>query len=340
MQSSASLSPESVSEPLGQDLHPDMVWIASGRFVMGSDHHYPEESPAHDVTVDGFWIDKYAVTNEQFARFVDATGYVTTAERPPQAEDYPGALPEMLKAASVVFDKPRQRVDLRNHYNWWTFVAGAQWRHPEGPKSSIDGRARHPVVHVSYEDAEAYARWAGKELPTEAEWEFAARGGLEGAAYAWGEEMTPGGKYMANTWQGEFPLLNLRSDGYEGTAPVGQFPANGYGLFDMIGNVWEWTTDWYAARHEAAKGCCGGDIPKGKREASYDPRQPEIKIPRKVIKGGSFLCAENYCRRYRPAARMAQPVDTSTCHVGLRMVRRASPPRPPRHGCCGGGDHE
>jgi sulfatase modifying factor 1 len=300
-----------------------MVWIAGGSFLMGSDQAYPEESPTHRVTVDGFWIDKYTVTNEEFRKFVDATGYVTTAERVPKAEDYPGALPEMLVAASIVFLNPKQRVDLRNHYNWWTYVPGADWRHPEGPETSIKDRARHPVVHISFEDAEAYAKWVGKDLPTEAEWEFAARGGADGATYAWGEEMTPGGKHMANTWQGEFPWQNLREDGYEGVAPVGQFPPNGYGLYDMIGNVWEWTTDWYNASHPAGKGCCSGSVPKGDREASYDPRQPEIKIPRKVMKGGSYLCAPNYCRRYRPAARMAQPIDTSTCHLGIRLIRRA-----------------
>lgn len=289
---------------------------------MGSDHHYPEEGPTHSATVEAFWIDKYTVTNEQFARFVEATNYVTFAERPPRAEDYPGAKPELLQPASVVFKKPPHPVDLRNHYNWWTYIPGANWRHPEGPRSSIEDRKDHPVVHIAWEDAEAYAKWIGKELPTEAEWEFAARGGLDAMPYAWGEDFTPGGKHMANTWQGDFPWQNLRTDGYEGTAPVGQFPANGYGVFDMIGNVWEWTIDWYSAHLPAAKTCCGGAIPKGKRENSYDPQTPEIRIPRKVIKGGSFLCAPNYCRRYRPAARMAQPIDTSTCHVGLRLIVR------------------
>jgi formylglycine-generating enzyme required for sulfatase activity len=276
--------------------------------------------------VGAFWIDQYAVTNEQFAAFVAATGYVTSAERPPNPEDYPGAKPELLQPASVVFRKPAQRVDLRNYYNWWTYIPGANWRHPEGPESSIADHPQLPVVHIAYEDAEAYARWVGKELPTEAEWEFAARGGLDGATYAWGEEFTPGGKPMANTWQGEFPWQNLLTDGYEGPAPVGQFPANGYGLFDMIGNVWEWTTDWYGAHHSPTTTCCGGAIKKGgDREQSYDPHTPNIRIPRKVIKGGSFLCAPNYCRRYRPAARMAQPIDTATCHIGLRLIVRVKP---------------
>jgi formylglycine-generating enzyme len=302
----------------------NMSFIPGGRFIMGSDQHYPEEAPAHEASVDAFWIDKYTVTNEQFAQFVAKTGYVTSAERPPRAEDYPGAKPEMLRAASVVFCKPKGRVDLGDHYNWWTYVPGADWRHPEGPNSSIDGRLQHPVVHVAYEDAEAYANWIGKELPTEAEWEFAARGGLDGATYAWGEEFAPRSRQMANTWQGEFPWQNLRIDGYEGTAPVGQFPANGYGLYDMIGNVWEWTTDWYSPHHPLHKACCSGAVARGQREQSYDPLLPDIKIPRKVMKGGSFLCAPNYCRRYRPAARMAQPIDTSTCHVGIRLVIRHS----------------
>ena len=300
----------------------NMVWIAGGAFLMGSDRHYPEEAPAHKVTVDGFWMDKYAVTNQQFARFVQATGHITMAERPPNPDDYPGASPEMLQPASVVFRKPDQRVDLSNHYNWWAYVPGADWRHPEGPHSSIAVRAQHPVVHITYEDAEAYAKWSGKEIPTEAEWEFAARGGLEAATYAWGNEFAPGGRRMANTWHGEFPWQNLRIDGYEGAMPVGQFPPNGYGLFDMIGNVWEWTSDWYEARHTAAPCCASFNPQGGLRERSYDPQMPDIRIPRRVIKGGSFLCAPNYCRRYRPAARMAQPIDTSTCHVGLRLIVR------------------
>lgn len=301
----------------------NMSFVPGGTFLMGSDNHYAEEAPAQCATVGGFWIDRYEVTNEQFAKFVSATGYVTSAERVPRAEDYPGAKPEMLRAASVVFQKPAGPVDLRNHYNWWTYVQGADWRHPEGPSSSIEGRPQHPVVHIAYEDAEAYAKWIGKELPTESEWEFAARGGLDGTTYAWGAIFAPDGQHMANTWQGEFPWQNLTTDGYEGTAPVGQFPPNGFGLFDMIGNVWEWTSDWYAGQHRPQKACCGGSVARNwDRENSYDPAVPGIKIPRKVIKGGSFLCAPNYCRRYRPAARMAQPIDTSTCHVGFRLVVR------------------
>jgi formylglycine-generating enzyme required for sulfatase activity len=302
-----------------------MVWVQSGAFLMGSDHHYREEAPAHRVTVDGFWIDRWTVTNEQFRAFVEATSHVTLAERPPNPADYPGALPEMLVPASVVFRKPPHRVDLRNHYNWWTYVPGADWRHPHGPGSSVQSLERHPVVHVAYEDAEAYARWAGKELPTEAEWEFAARGGLDGATYAWGEEFAQGGLMMANTWQGEFPVENLMLDGFEGTAPVGSFPPNGYGLYDMIGNVWEWTSDWYQEHSQIADSCCAGGNPRGgDRERSYDPQQPTVRIPRKVMKGGSHLCAPNYCRRYRPAARMAQPIDTATCHLGFRCIVRTA----------------
>jgi sulfatase modifying factor 1 len=318
------LRPSTNDAESGTSLHESMVWIPGGAFTMGSDKHYPEEAPVHEAIVNGFWIDKYTVTNEQFEHFIEATGYITSAERSPNPESYPGAKPEMLQPASVVFVKPAQRVDLRNHYNWWSYVPGANWRHPEGPASSIEGREQHPVVHIAYEDAEAYAKWSGKELPTESEWEFAARGGLQGAPYAWGEVFAPDGNQMANTWQGEFPWQNLLVDGFERTAPVGQFPANGYGLYDMIGNVWEWTTDWYAAHHPAAKPCCGGTIHKGsEQDESYDPRTPNVRIPRKVIKGGSFLCAPNYCRRFRPAARMAQPVDTSTCHVGIRLIVRA-----------------
>ncbi len=306
---------------------PDMVWVPGGTFRMGSQDFYPEEAPVHRVTVDGFWIDRHPVTNAQFARFVEATRYVTFAERPPKAEDYPGARPELLVPGSLVFQKPPRPVDLSNYENWWAYVPGTDWRHPEGPESSLHGRWAHPVVHVAYEDAKAYAAWAGKTLPTEAEWEFAARGGLDGAAYCWGDEFAPAGTMMANTWQGEFPWENLRADGFEGTSPVGAFPPNGYGLYDMAGNVWEWTADWYLPKHpeEARKACCVPVNPRGgRKEQSYDPGQPQIAIPRKVLKGGSHLCAPNYCLRYRPAARFPEPIDTSTCHVGFRCIVRTA----------------
>jgi sulfatase modifying factor 1 len=302
----------------------NMVWIPGGDFLMGSDHHYPEEAPAHRAEVDGFWMDRFAVTNREFRLFVEATGHVTSAERHVDADDYPGAKPELLAPSSIVFKKAPRGTGLADHYNWWVYVRGADWRHPRGPASSIKGLDEHPVVHVAFEDAQAYANWAGRELPTEAEWEFAARGGLEGAEYAWGHEFTPGGRHMANTWQGNFPWQNLQEDGYAWTAPIGSFPANGYGLHDMAGNVWEWTTDWYTGPHFVDSPCCTIRNPRGgSREASYDTREGQIRIPRKVMKGGSFLCAPNYCRRYRPAARMAQPIDTSTCHLGFRCVVRA-----------------
>jgi formylglycine-generating enzyme required for sulfatase activity len=300
-----------------------MARIPGGTFLMGSDAHYPEEAPAHKVSVDGFWMDVHAVTNAEFKRFVDATRHVTLAEKPANAADYPGAKPELLSPHSVVFRKTPGPVDLRNAYQWWTYVAGADWRHPRGPGSSLQGLWRHPVVHVAFEDAEAYAKWAGKELPTEAEWEFAARGGLEGAPYVWGDQYMPGGKPMANTWQGEFPHQNLVEDGFEWTAPVDSFPANGYGLHEMAGNVWEWTTDWYQEHGKIQHACCTLDNPRGGApEESLDPRTPEVRIPRRVMKGGSYLCAPNYCQRYRPAARMAQPIDTSTCHLGFRCIVR------------------
>jgi formylglycine-generating enzyme len=302
-----------------------MIAIPGGTYRMGSDKHYPEEAPVHRVTVDAFWMDRTPVTNRQFKAFVRATGHVTSAQIAPDPKEYPGALPHMLYAGSLVFIAPERPVDLRNWSEWWTFLKGADWRHPYGPRSNINGLDNHPVVHVSFADALAYAQWAGKDLPTEAEWELAARGGRDGADYAWGDELTPGGAYMANTWQGEFPRQNLCADGFERTSPVTAFAPNGYGLHDMIGNVWEWTTDWYSQAHtaDAPKACCIPENPRGAPEhASYDPAQPAVRIPRKVIKGGSHLCAPNYCRRYRPAARHAQPVDTSTSHVGFRCVIR------------------
>ena len=302
-----------------------MIWIPGGTFLMGSDKHYPDEAPAHRVTVNGFWIDRHPVTNRQFKEFVRATKHVTVAEITPDPKDYPGALPHMIYAGSLMFSPPAHPVSLRDFSQWWSFAKGANWRHPYGPGSNIRGLDDHPVVHVAFNDVLAYATWAGKDLPTEAEWEFAAWGGLEGVEFAWGDELTPGGRHMANTWQGEFPSQNANADGFERTSPVGAFPPNRYGLHDMIGNVWEWTADWYSPKHqaEAVKACCIPQNPRGGREAdSYDPRITNVKIPRKVIKGGSHLCAPNYCRRYRPAARHAEPVDTSTSHLGFRCIRR------------------
>lgn len=304
--------------------HLGMARLAGGTFRMGSDRHYPEEAPVHRATVDGFWIDLHPVTNADFGCFVAATGYQTFAELPPDPKDYPGVPPAMLKAGSLVFVQPPGRVPLHNYGNWWQFMAGADWRHPYGPQSFLDGLEDHPVVHVTYTDAQAYAEWAGKHLPTEAEWEYAARGGLDGAEYAWGDELMPHGAIMANYWQGQFPWQNLCADGYEHTSPVGSFPANGYGLYDMIGNVWEITADWYSDRHQAdaVKACCVPLNPRGaSQENSHDPAD-RLLIPRKVVKGGSHLCAANYCLRYRPAARTAQAIDTSTSHAGFRCVYR------------------
>jgi formylglycine-generating enzyme required for sulfatase activity len=266
---------------------------------------------------------------------VEATGYVTTAEKKPEWETMKVQVPpgtpkppdSVLVAGAMVFVGTDRPVQLGDWSQWWRYVPGADWKHPQGPGSSIEGKDDHPVVQVSYEDAQAYAKWAGKQLPTEAEWEFAARGGLDGAAYAWGDELTPGGRHRANTWQGSFPHRNLCLDGFARTSPVTAFPPNDYGLYDMIGNVWEWTADWYAPRHQAdaLKACCIPENPRGGREeGSYDPATTSTRIPRKVIKGGSHLCAPNYCRRYRPAARHAKEVDTSTSHVGFRCVRRES----------------
>lgn len=304
----------------------DMAWIAGGRFQMGSDTHYPEEAPAHEVALDGFWIDRAPVTNADFARFVDATGYVTLAEQPPRPEDYPDADPRLLIAGSLVFCPPATPGHQADWTRWWRLAAGADWRHPQGPDSGIDGLADHPVVHVCHGDALAYARWCGKALPSEAEWEYAARGGLDRAEFAWGTDLVPDGQHRANTWQGQFPHENLALDGHAGTSPVLAFPPNGYGLFDMIGNVWEWTDDWYRPHHDApARSCCLPRNPRGgSAEASHDPAAPGLALPRKVLKGGSHLCAPNYCRRYRPAARQPQTVDTASVHIGFRCVRRVA----------------
>jgi formylglycine-generating enzyme required for sulfatase activity len=304
-----------------------MVWLDGGTFRMGSNSHYAEEAPARTVRVTGFWIDPTPVTNAAFARFVQATGYVTTAERPIDPALYPGVEPELLLPGAIVFRPTDGPVDLGDFRQWWHYVAGACWRRPEGPGSDIRDRLDHPVVHVTFEDAMAFAEWCGKTLPTEAMWEYAARGGLDEAEYCWGDDLHPDGRIMANTWHGRFPYENTDPDGRTRTSPVGSYPANGYGLFDMAGNVWEWTTDWHTDRHapdaapNPAKPCCVPENPRGgTREGSIDPFAPELGIPRKTVKGGSFMCSPDYCLRYRPAARQGQAVDTAIQHLGFRCV--------------------
>lgn len=302
----------------------EQVLIPGGTFSMGSENFYPEEAPVHQESVGAFYMDSCPVTNDRFAEFVRDTGYVTISEQRPDPAEYPGVPEEALVAGSLVFHRTEGPVDLRDWTQWWAYIPGAQWRHPEGPDSSIDGRGDHPVVHVAYDDALAYAGWAGKELPSEAEWEFAARGGLDRAIFTWGNEMEPQGEVMANTWQGEFPWQNELKDGYERTSPVGTFPSNGYGLYDMAGNVWEWTTDWYRAKHVASEGaCCSGSM-RARMDDSYDPGQPQFRIPRRVLKGGSHLCAPNYCLRFRPAARSPQMIDTGMSHIGFRCIVRVA----------------
>jgi sulfatase modifying factor 1 len=288
----------------------ELVWIPAQTATVGSDAHYPEEAPAHEVQVDGFWIQPRQVTNAQFAAFVAATGYDTVAERPPNADDYPGAPPENLQPGSMVFRRTAGPVDLRHLNQWWVWTPGACWNHPRGPRSSTTGREDHPVVHIAFDDAAAYADWAELALPTEVQWEVAARGGRDGAVYTWGDQPEPAGERLANYWHGEFPYLP--DTGYGTTQPVGSFAPNGYGLFDMAGNVWEWTTAWWADT-PLSESCCAAD--------SYDPNQPQFQIGRKVIKGGSFLCADSYCLRYRPAARRPQMVDTGMSHIGFRCIQ-------------------
>jgi formylglycine-generating enzyme required for sulfatase activity len=301
-----------------------MVWVPGGAFKMGSDEHYPEEGPANEVFVDGFWMDRYPVTNDQFKRFVEATGYVTVAERAVDPEAYPGVAPEALVPGSAIFRQPSGPVDLSGPASWWEYAPGANWRCPDSHASSIE-RGRHPVVHVCYEDATAYAQWAGKRLPTEAEWERAARGGLDGREFCWGDEFEPGGTMMANVWKGEFPWENCKPQP-PGSKPVGCYPPNGFGLFDVAGNVWEWTSDLFSPRHAGvgrkttASACCSMPrSPAGPLTALADPASP--RIPLRVLKGGSFLCAENYCMRYRPAARTPQGSDSGAVHIGFRCVR-------------------
>lgn len=293
-----------------------MIEIPGGTLLMGSDEFYPEEGPVHERTVDGFSLDEHPVTNREFAAFVADTGYVTVAERPMDPADYPGVHPDDLVPGAMVFTPTRGPVDLRDWRQWWRWEPGAFWRRPFGPASSIDDRLDHPVVQIAFPDAAAYAAWAGKRLPTEAEWEWAARGGLIGARFAWGDETRPGGAVMADTWQGAFPYRNDGAGGWVGTAPVGSFPANGYGLRDMIGNVWEWTADYWTHRH-VLPGAVG--VEAGHR-ASLLSSEPGSPIPRRVLKGGSHLCAPEYCLRYRPAARSAQAEDTAMTHIGFRCA--------------------
>jgi len=314
-------SPGTKVQPPPGPVPEGMVWIPGGEFWMGADD-FPDAQPWHRVSLDGFWIDKTEVTNAQFEQFIKATKYVTIAERTPRAEDFPGAPPENLVAGSVVFAPPAHPVKLNDHFQWWSYVDGANWRHPEGPRSTIKDRGNYPVVHIAYDDALAYAKWAGKRLPTEAEFEFAQRGGLERKAYAWGDEFKPDGKFMANTFQGHFPDKNTKEDGHAAAAPVGSFPPNNYGLYDMAGNVWEWTSDWY--RHDyyqqlAAAGTVTRN-PQGPT-TSIDPSEPGVK--KKVHKGGSFLCTDQYCARYIAGGRGKGEPDTGTNHVGFRLVRDA-----------------
>jgi sulfatase modifying factor 1 len=312
--------------PVAQSEAKEMVWLQGGTFQMGSDNHYPEEAPRHPVRVDGFWIDPTPTSNAQFAAFVEATGHVTFAEIAPDPKDYPGLLPQYCFPGSLVFSPPHSPVDTSDWAVWWEFRIGADWRHPYGTDSSIEDAMDHPVVHVTHGDAAAYAKWAGKSLPTEAQWEYAAWGGNEGTEFAWGDALEAGGRHWANVWQGQFPFENLAGDGFTRTSPVGKFPANGFGLFDMIGNVWEWTDDWYSARHAPPndKPCCIPLNPRGGARSNSHGECDAVPIPRKTLKGGSHLCAPNYCRRYRPASRHAQPIDTSASHIGFRCIRKGA----------------
>jgi formylglycine-generating enzyme required for sulfatase activity len=307
-----------------------MVWIPGGEFSMGAQNP-PEMNevgmqatddarPIHRVRVDGFFMDKTDVTNSDFEKFVEASGYVTVAERTPRAQDFPGAPPENLVAGSVVFTRPDRPVPLNDHFQWWTYVKGANWRHPLGPESDIKSKGKYPVVHIAYDDAVAYAKWAGKRLPTEAEWEFAARGGLAGKPFVWGEQFRPNGKWMANTHQGHFPVQDTGDDGYAGIAPVAKYPPNGYGLYDMAGNVWQWTSDWYRPDYYTRLAEAGEVVrnPQGP-ESPYDPTEEK-----KVHRGGSFLCTDQYCSRYMVGTRGKGEVSTGTNHLGFRCVTARS----------------
>lgn len=302
-----------------------MVYLSGGTFLMGADESNKmtgpaginHEKPKHNVELDSFWIDKYTVTNKEYAEFVNETSYITYSEKEPKKEDWPNALPEMLVPASVVFKQPNQRVDMQNYYNWWEYKPGANWQHPEGPDSNIVDKGDHPVVHVTFDDALSYCEWKGKTLPTEAQWEYAARGGLKNARYVWGNEAKHLKEHVMNYWQGDFPYHNDNLDGYSTTAPVGSFPPNGYGLYDMAGNVWEWVLDWYHPRYYEVS---PKKNPTGvMKEHSLDPNEPNV--PKKVVRGGSFLCSEKYCTGYRPSARMATEPLASSNHIGFRCVK-------------------
>ncbi|HTC48284.1 MAG TPA: formylglycine-generating enzyme family protein [Candidatus Aquilonibacter sp.] len=300
------------------DSRTGMVWIPGGRFWMGTDH-MEDAQPVHQVEVKGFWMDRTDVTNEEFARFVKATGYVTIAERPLDPKEFPNLAPNELAAGSVVFTPPANPISLDNPLAWWKFVRGANWRHPQGPNSDLTGKEKYPVVHIAWPDAAAYAKWAGKRLPTEAEWEFASRGGRDRQNYPWGNELNPKGKWMANTFQGHFPDHNTSADGYAGVAPVASFPPNDFGLYDMSGNVWQWVSDWYRPDYYAQ--LRGADVainPQGPSD-SFDPQEPGVH--KRVQKGGSFLCTDQYCERYMPGARGKGDPETGTNHLGFRCVR-------------------
>jgi formylglycine-generating enzyme required for sulfatase activity len=319
------ISVSSASSAEGAEGIDGMVWIPAGKFWRGSEE-FSDASPVSEVEVDGFWMDRTEVTNRQFAAFVAATGYQTVAERAPDPEQFVGAPRELLVPGSIVFDPPAGPVDRAQPLSWWRYAPGADWRHPTGPGSSIEGRGDHPVVQVCWDDAVAYARWAGKRLPTEAEWEYAARGGLDRKRYVCGDEPRPGGRWPANLWQGRFPVENTASDGFIATAQVGSFPANAFGLHDMSGNVWEWCADWYqpdSYRRGPARNPTGP-------ESSYDPDEPEV--PKRVQRGGSFLCGDDYCARYKPAARGKGAPDSAAWHIGFRCVRSSPDPRSGRHG--------
>lgn len=314
----ASPASEKASQPVAGKAHEGMVWIKPGKFWIGAeDPTMPDARPVREIELSGYWIDSTEVTNRQYEAFVKATGYKTVAEIAPRAEDFPGADPKLLVPGSVVFTPPEVAVELDNFLQWWRWQPGANWQHPEGPESSITGRMDHPVVQIAYDDALAYAKWAGKRLPTEAEWERAARGGMERKKYVWGDDLNPGGKWMSNNWQGNFPQTNSKADGFYSTAPVRSYPPNGFGLYDMSANVWEWCSDWY--RPDSYKNFDAKN-PKGPAE-SFDPQEPGV--PKRVHRGGSFLCSDLYCIRYLPAARGKGAIDSGANHLGFRCVKDA-----------------